>query len=91
MAQEPKTVVVFRTWRGRWKTVLALFPELDAGNGYCDSYEHVGQHGGADYAGCIARSHPAGPEEYRSLKLELESIGYNLDVRQRYHHRRKHD
>ena len=33
--------------------VIALFPELpsDLYGDYCDAYEHVGQHGGADYHG----------------------------------------
>jgi len=90
MDQEPKTVVIFRVWKGETQTVLALFPEIDFGNYHCDSYEHVGQHGGADYTGCIARTRPAKPAEYRLLKQELESIGYNLEVRRRYN-RRNHD
>ena len=70
---------------GSGTTVFALFPHDPADvNGYfCSSYEHVGQHGGADYAGCIERSLPAKPEEYEDLRKELEGIGYVLMIRQR--------
>lgn len=74
-----KTKVVFRYWE---KSVIALFPEIpnDAWGTYCESYQHIGQHGGADYYGIIERSRPATPEEYACLKDELESIGYDLQV-----------
>lgn len=77
-----KTVVVFRRWRAFGQSVIALFPE-DVDEGFCNSYEHVGQHGLADYPGVIRKTTPATPEEYADLKTELESIGYNLDVRTR--------
>ena len=73
-------IVVFRH---DGETVFALFPFIDHSNGYCTSYQHIGQHSGADYAGCIADSRPAKPEEYADLKAELESIGYELDVRKK--------
>ena len=63
--------------------VIALFPEMDAGFGQCESYMHVGQHSGADYRGVISITRPAKPSEYASLKRELENIGYNLDVRKK--------
>ena len=47
----PTDVVVFRRWKDGGN-IIALFPELPAdlyGN-HCDAYEHVGQHGGADWA-----------------------------------------
>jgi hypothetical protein len=75
-----KTKVVFRMWDGQ---VIALFPEIDEGNYFCLSYEHIGQHGGADYQGIVADSRLATPDEYKDLFEELESIGYNLDVRKR--------
>ncbi len=76
------TPVVFRVWKGKDGTVVALFPTLPADNSgrLCESYEHIGQHGGADYAGCIRRTRPATPEEYARLKAELTTIGYNLIV-----------
>jgi hypothetical protein len=82
-----KTVVVFRMWKAEPKGCFALFPFVphDRNGLYCESYEHVGQHGGADYSGCIADSRPATPAEYAALKRELESppYEYRLIVRKR--------
>jgi hypothetical protein len=85
---EDPVVVVFRTWRAHPRTVIALFPQIDAGRGMCSSYEHMGQHGGADYAGVIARTRRAEPDEYAALKRELEAapFGYRLIVRKRAPH-----
>ena len=49
-------IVVFRRWQNG--DVIALFPELPADlyGEYCDAYEHVGQHGGADYFGVIQKT-----------------------------------
>lgn len=87
MATQPdtdttETKVIFRKWRDGSRSVFALFPEMPHDwRGYdCGSYEHVGQHGGADGAGCVRRSTPATPEEYADLKRELERIGYRLRV-----------
>ncbi len=71
----------------KWKTgcVIALFPATayNTDPTLCLSYEHIGQHGAADGRGIIAKTTPASPEEYRDLKAELESMGYNLKVYQR--------
>lgn len=78
-----KTVVVFRKFRDGGD-ILALFPEIAASHdGKCLSYQTIGQHSGADYAGCIAASVPARPDEYRELARELCRIGYTLDIRSR--------
>lgn len=71
--------VVFRKWRDGGG-VIALFPELPADpfGYYCDSYEHVGQHGGADYHGVVRYSTPATPEQSAALAAELHQIGYRL-------------
>jgi hypothetical protein len=82
MATE-RTVVIFRKWLWGGRELLALFPCVSDGNGRVLSYEHVGQHGGADYAGCMGRTRAATAEEYAPLKLELEGRGYVLDIRQR--------
>ena len=74
------TAVVFRKWRSAPHTILVLFPEIDEGQGLCSSYDHIGQHAGANYLACVARTTPATPAEYADLKAELESIGYNLRV-----------
>lgn len=54
------TPVVLRAWR-TGGGVFALFPTLpsDEHGRYCNAYEHVGQHGGADYRLCIRTSRPA--------------------------------
>jgi hypothetical protein len=80
--KEKPTRVVFRFWRESYD-VIALFPDIPETGGACMSYEHVGQHGGADYSHVVAQSRPATPEEYAPLKRELESIGYTLAVRSR--------
>lgn len=77
---------MFRKWRAAPRTVVAVFPEIDAGvslgkSPLCLSYEHVGQHSGAQYSNVISLTTPATPEEYAELKEELESLGYVLDVR----------
>lgn len=77
------TKVIFRMFKGE---VLALFPEV-AGTvdkpHHCLSYARIGQHSAADPYGVIDESSPATPEEYASLKRELERIGYQLEVVQR--------
>lgn len=79
---QPVTLVVFRKWRDQPKTVFALFPELPSDHLglYCDSYERIGQHAGADYHGCINASNPVSAEEAADLRQELQRIGYRLKV-----------
>lgn len=83
------TRVVFRKWKkndGSWGSdgIIALFPldhcDLD-NEALCNSFEHVGQHGGADYDGVIRQTVPATPEEYADLKREIESPPYNYKLR----------
>ncbi len=86
-------LVVFRRWRD-CGTIIALFPELPADiyGDYCGSYEHVGQHGGADYWGVIQQTVPAKPHEYADLAEELTRIGYRLRPVRRaapHHHERR--
>jgi hypothetical protein len=89
-----RTAVVFRRWDDPSGDVIALFPELPADNDgkYCCAYEHIGQHGGADYHGVIANTVPAPAKEAARLARELELIGYWLrPVRRatRRHHERR--
>jgi hypothetical protein len=79
---EAKTIVVFRRWRNGGD-IIALFPGIESSGYDCESYQHVGQHGGADFTGVIQVTNPARSEEYADLKRELEQIGYNLEVRKR--------
>ncbi len=77
---EPLTPVVFRVWRAKPGGVLALFPTVAHNRDLCSSYEHVGQHGGADYTGCIRLTRPATPDEIRPLAAELTACGYRLQI-----------
>lgn len=83
---EPPVVVIFRV--DKEGVCFALFPELKQGRGHCTTYERVGQHSSGPYGANVNTSRPAKPEEYAALKRELEGIGYNLIVRQRWIRRR---
>jgi len=74
-----RTLVVFRRWRDTG-TIIALFPAIpsDIRGWFCESYEHVGQHGGADYHGVIQATRPATVDQVVPLAEELTRIGYNL-------------
>ena len=87
----PITLVVFRRWReGNGGDIIALFPELPADHKgrFCDAYEHVGQHGGADYHGVVQAARPVTPDETAPLLRELERIGYRLKPIKRASHKR---
>jgi hypothetical protein len=88
MSEDDPVVVIFRKWANG--DVIALFPELPHNDQFCTSYMHIGQHGGASYSGVIDQTTPATPEEYASLKRELENDPYNykLIVRRRYTQKR---
>jgi hypothetical protein len=77
-----KTKVIFRKFKNG--EIIAIFPEIQADEyrSMCQSYMHVGQHGAATYAISFDIG-LATPEEYADLKAELESIGYDLDIRKR--------
>jgi hypothetical protein len=82
------TDVVFRKFKNGNKEIIALFHNQKYSNRtYCsliESYQHVGQHGSADYYHVVANSTPATIEEYSDLYLELvEKVGYNLKVYKR--------
>jgi hypothetical protein len=83
--------VVFRKWKENGD-VIALFPELPADlyGDYCDAYEHVGQHGRADYHGVVQHTKPCSPDDAADLVAELRTIGYKLRPINRAH-RRHHD
>lgn len=89
IAEDPAIPVIFRKWKDSG-SVIAFMPTLpsDVQNWYhCDSYMHVGQHGGADYSRLISQTVLATEEEYRDLKAELERYPYfyNFKVYQREH------
>ena len=79
-----ETLVIFRVYKDGGN-VIALFPGLnyesgDANRGFVQSYQHVGQHGEADYTGTIAATRPAEEHEYEDLYHELTCRGYKLKV-----------
>lgn len=56
---------------------IAFLLNCSSNYGYILSYMHIGQHGEASvefYHECVN----ATPEQYTDLKLELESMGYDL-------------
>ena len=72
------TDVIFRKFKDG--EILALFPyEIETGT-FVLSYQHIGQHSGADYQFMINGTKPAKPEEFTDLKKEIENFGYNLRV-----------
>ena len=75
----PITLVVFRRWRDNGD-IIALFPELpaDCQGRFCDAYEHVGQHGGANFHGVVQATKPVSVKDAADLIQELERIGYVL-------------
>jgi hypothetical protein len=77
------TTVIFRKWHNG--DVIALFPHVDFDRlgHHCSSYEHIGQHGGANYYGVIANTKSATPSEYAALCAELKNIGYELKIAKR--------
>lgn len=83
-----KTKVIFRKVKQEGE-IIAVFP-ADAGdsNPYrtCSFYEHDGQHG-AMSIDFMSATIPAKPNEYESLKAELESIGYDLRIVKRFNHK----
>mgnify|MGYP000859000799 CR=1 FL=1 len=80
---EERTVVIFRKFKSDGE-VIALFPELQADQqkGHCLSYMRVRQHGAAAWD-LTPYTTAANPEEYASLKAELEGIGYILKIQKR--------
>jgi len=77
-------VVIFRVWPDGG--VIALWPHYYyylTSYPYCRSYEHIGQHGAADYDLVLTRTRPAKQSEYADLLEELRSLGHNPVIRQR--------
>ena len=74
--KEPTEMLFRRFGDGQ---VIALMPYVIEDNRFCcQSYMHVGQHGPARYEHMMQCTRPAKEDEYADLKLELESIGYNV-------------
>lgn len=71
-----KDRIIFRYWPEA-KDVIAFMPDSETNPGRVLSYEHIGQHGEADYGGLLPVTRPATPAEYADLLAELVSIGYD--------------
>ena len=58
--------------------VIALFPQISASvtGDLCESYMHVGQHGGASPVLVVEQTRLAKPKEYRKLLKEIKQLGY---------------
>jgi len=75
--------VIFRKWN-KGGAIIAILPdEPTRGYPIVGAYEHVGQHGDADYWGILERTKPAQPAEYHDLLEELKSIGYEPRIMQK--------
>ena len=79
-----KTKIIYRKYKDGGE-VIAVFPELKypgfvSRKGLVLSYEHIGQHGEADYDHIMKITTIAFPKEYEVLKIELERVGYDLEV-----------
>jgi len=79
-------IVIFRVWTGGSHTVIALWPynsvSSDPADG-CPAYEHIGQHGSADYRNVLSLTRPARVYEYKALLAELKERGYKPVIRKR--------
>jgi hypothetical protein len=74
--------VLIRVWKNDASDIFALLPTIpaDCAGHLCTSYQHVGQHGSADYHHCIRSSRPATKVEAADLLIELRTRGYNPRV-----------
>ena len=84
--KDDRTDVIFRKFTTGDREVIALFPRLPGTRDpmTCMTYMHMGQHCPTDYLSVIQATRPATPEEYASLKRELERLpdgGYRIKVR----------
>jgi hypothetical protein len=75
------TKVIFRMIEGE---VLAIFPQCvgDFNVYTCMCYAHIGQHSTMNIS-YASKGRLARLDEYAELQSELESLGYNLDIRER--------
>jgi hypothetical protein len=84
VADTETTVVIFRKFK-EGGDVIALFPnEVADPKNNCLSYQHVGQHGAADYAHVMKATVATTEEEQTPLLNELSGLGYTLKVMKRH-------
>lgn len=83
------TLVLFRK-NLRGGDVVAVFPFLNAGEGYMTSYAHIGLHSKCSWEYVKEDTKPASTEDYEELRQELLNIGYeNIIVINRLPAKRK--
>lgn len=83
MKKNTKTTVIFKKDR-KTKEIIAFMPYIFwnfGGDFTC--YAHIGQHGACSFAYYSKNCVNATPTEYESLKQELLSIGYDLDIKKK--------
>ena len=88
---EFKTDVIFRKVKsGIDKNIIEAFLPYDISDmkGNITCYAHFGQHSGACWEYYLQNTVPAKENEYKALKSELESIGYNLNIVKRRNYKR---
>ena len=73
--ENKKTKVMFKKFKGE---VIALLPDIKEGNKYIGSYMHIGQHSPASVNLKYLKN--ATEKEYKSLKEEMEGLGYELEI-----------
>lgn len=88
MSETATVDVLFRVTKGRdGGDVTAIISDPDAvtfnARGEATCYARVGQHSTCSVRWYIESTRKAKPEEFESLKKELESIGYILNIRQK--------
>lgn len=73
------TKVIFRKCKDKAGEIIAVFPQIPAKtHGYdCLCYTHQGLHSSADYKHLREKTRLATPDEYQSLKWELEAPPFN--------------
>lgn len=86
MKKPATTAVVFRTWKGSHKETTALFPyQIERFGNYghisCACFEHIDQHGSADYENVIRQTRPATAAEIAELSAELTRAPYRYVLR----------
>ena len=79
-----KTPVIFKLEKDGSGDVFAAFPQQTGTYDWwtMGCYAHMGQHASADM-GYVAECKPAHPLQYKDLFEELESLGYNLEIRRK--------
>ena len=81
-----KTVVIFRIEKDR--QILACFPYEIYSRYTNECYAHLGQHSALNWDYLRQTKPCKNPKQYKALKQELESIGYNLTIAQKRNYTR---